>query len=201
VRATYWAALAAGISYLLVVWFGWSGPAVTIWKGAGVGLLALWAASEARNRGGWWIAAVLALGATGDVLLDAVGLKAGGVAFLAGHLLAAALYWRHRSGRGGAVALAILVATPAASYLLSGDPGIAFYGACLGAMAAAAWGSRFPIRIGALLFVASDLLIFAKSGLPAESPLTLLIWPFYFAAQALIAAGVVPALARTGEPR
>ena len=48
-----------------------------------------------------------------------------------------------------------------------------------------------------VLFVASDLLIFARLGPLAGSPLPgLLIWPTYFAGQALIAWGVVTVLAR-----
>ncbi len=42
------------------------------------------------------LAGVLALGAVGDVLLEAVGLQAGAAAFLFGHLLAIWLYLRHR---------------------------------------------------------------------------------------------------------
>jgi len=59
------AALAGGISYLA----SWSlplAPAVaTAWKGAGVGLLALYAASRAKNLDGWLLVAVMALGAAG----------------------------------------------------------------------------------------------------------------------------------------
>ena len=47
-------------------------------EGAGVALLAIWAAIQARDVDGWLIAAVMALGATGDVLLDAQGLETGG---------------------------------------------------------------------------------------------------------------------------
>ena len=95
-RGLLWTAIAAGASYCLAAWLGWHGPAVTAWKGAGVGLLALWAATRARSADGWLLAAVLALGAIGDVLLDAVGMTAGALAFLAGHLVAIALYLRNR---------------------------------------------------------------------------------------------------------
>src|SRR3546814_9115632 len=38
-RGLLWAALVAGASYCLAAWFGWSGPGVIAWKGAGVALL------------------------------------------------------------------------------------------------------------------------------------------------------------------
>jgi uncharacterized membrane protein YhhN len=78
------------------------------------------------------------------------------------------------------------------------DKGVAVYAALLGAMAATAWISRFPryrVGIGAMLFVASDLLIFARMGPLAGSAVPgMLIWPLYFAGQALVAWGVVQAL-------
>jgi uncharacterized membrane protein YhhN len=65
----------------------------------------------------------------------------------------------------------------------------------LAAMAAAAWTSRFSrysVGIGAMLFVASDLLIFARMGPLAQSQLPgMLIWPLYYAGQYLICFGVL----------
>src|SRR3546814_11656261 len=95
-RGLRWAALVAGASYCLAAWFGWSGPGVIAWKGAGVALLAAWAVSAARDLDGWLIAVVLALGAAGDVLLEAAGMLAWAAAFLAGHLVAIWLYARNR---------------------------------------------------------------------------------------------------------
>jgi uncharacterized membrane protein YhhN len=204
-RGLLWAAIAAGASYCLAAWLGWHGPAVTAWKGAGVGLLALWAATRARSADGWLIAAVLALGAIGDVLLDAVGLTTGAVAFLAGHLVAIALYMRNRRATLSVSQrlLGWLVAplTIAIAFAMTHAIGVAIYAAALGAMAAVAWTSRFPryrVGLGAMLFVASDLLIFSRGGPLAGSFLpTLLVWPLYFAGQTLIAAGVVATLDRT----
>jgi len=69
-------------------------------------------------------------------------------------------------------------------------------------MAGAAWTSRFSryrVGIGAVLFALSDLLIFGRLGPLAASPLPhLLVWPLYFAGQALIAWGVVT---RLGESK
>lgn len=201
------AALGAGAGYYWAD--GWAGDD---WlhatsKGMGVGLLALWAALHARSRDGWVIALVLALGATGDVLLDVVGLTVGALAFLAGHLVAIWLYLRHRrAGVDGSpiVAGAIALVTTLAAFALPASreaaPGIALYATGLGAMAGAAWISRFPratVGLGAALFVVSDLLIFAELGPLAGSPMPrLLIWPTYFAGQALIAWGVVRQLSK-----
>lgn len=200
------AALIAGASYYATHWFPVHPTIDTVWKGSGVGLLALWAALQARSTDGWLIAAALALGATGDVLLETHGLTVGAVAFLAGHVVAAALYLRNRAKPLWQAAV-IAVGVAALSWWLPADrsaaPGIALYAAGLGAMFGTAAISRFsPFTVGngAALFVFSDLLIFARLGPLAASDLPgLLIWPTYFAGQALIAWGVVHSLRRGDE--
>ncbi|NIJ18518.1 putative membrane protein YhhN [Sphingomonas naasensis] len=197
------AALIAGASYYASHWTSLPPAAHAVWKGSGVGLLALWAATQARSTDGWLIAAALALGATGDVLLETHGLTVGAIAFLAGHVVASFLYLRNREKPRWQAGL-IAVAVTALSWWLPADrsaaPGIALYAAGLGAMFGTAAVSRFsPFTVGngAALFVFSDLLIFARLGPLATSELPgLLIWPTYFAGQALIAWGVVSALAR-----
>ena len=186
--ATYWPA-----SHLLA-----HGPLLAAWKGAGVALLAAWALLAGSSRATRWIALVLACGALGDVLLETSGLTVGAVAFLAGHVLAAGLYWTHRrrtARRDGIVAIGIALAIAGAAAVLSRDPGVAVYGAGLAAMAGTAWISRFPrarVGAGALLFAGSDLLIFSRMGpLAGSSVPGLLIWPLYLAGQAMIACGVV----------
>lgn len=176
------------------------------WKGSGVALLAVYAGLRARSADGWLIAAVMALGALGDVLLDAIGMTRGALAFLAGHLVAIVLYLRNlRPGLtlGDKLTAALLApAIVAVAFLLPTDramaPGIALYAAGLGAMAAMAWVSRFPrslTGLGALMFAASDLLIFARSGLLAgEAWVSYGVWILYFAGQAMICVGVVRAL-------
>lgn len=203
-------ALAAGASYFAATRLLPDGAALTLWKGLGVGLLAVWAAANARSASGWVIAAVLALGATGDVLLDAAGLTVGAVAFLAGHLLAAGFYWAHRRSdwrAGWPIAAGRLVLIPAIAWFLPADraaaPGITLYAGGLALMAAAAWISRFPrlwVARGALFFAVSDLLIFARLGpLAGSAAPDLLVWPLYFAGQAMIAWGVVRTLAAGGH--
>lgn len=145
------AALIAGVSY----WIGGrhTEPSALLiaWKGSAVGLLAVWAALNARDRDGWQIAAALALYAIGDVVLERSQVGGGG-AFLAGHIVAAALYWRHRrmtrSPSQTALAILLLVGTPLIAFLLptdrAGAPLIAVYALGLGAMAGSAWASNFP---------------------------------------------------------
>lgn len=201
------AALVAGFSYCFADHLIAPGTWHIVWKGAGVGLLALWAASVARSSDGCLLAVLLAFGALGDVLLEVAGLMLGALAFLAGHLVAIVLYLRNRrdaaSGSQRLLAAAPLVGTPLIGWLLTRDAGVALYATGLGTMAAAAWLSRFSryrVGIGAVLFVLSDLLIFARGDALMQSVLPgLLIWPTYFAGQALIAWGVAARLARDGR--
>lgn len=195
------AAVIAGTSYYAAHWITLPLAAEAVWKGAGVGLLALWAGLQARTIDGWLIAAALALGATGDVLLETHGLIVGALAFLAGHMVAAILYLRNRKGPVLQVLIVtgLIGAIPASLVIPPADlPGILLYATALGAMCGTAWASRFPpwtVKLGALLFVISDMLLFARIGQWADNPLPdLLIWPTYFAGQALIARGVVRSL-------
>ena len=191
------AALIAGISFYFVRDMS-HGPYMVAWKGAGVALLAIWAFSMARDGRGRLLAAILAFGALGDVLLETASLTIGAVAFLIGHVLAIVLYLnlpRERFGLSAMTAICSALAVAAAAFILSRDVGVAIYSLALGGMAGSAYTSRFNRRfvgLGAILFVISDLLIFSKFGVLRESALPgLLIWPTYFAGQALIAIGVV----------
>ena len=195
------ASLIAGISYYFVAGSQVPGLYQIAWKGAGVGLLAVWALRWHHSSDAHQIGAVLALGALGDMAIE-VNLMAGAGAFLLGHLLAIRLYLRRPraatslSQRLAAALLALL--TPLLAWQLSSSLAAAFYGLGLGAMAASAWLSSFPryrVGLGAVLFVASDLLIFARLGVLAESAVPgLLIWPLYYFGQFLICIGVVGAL-------
>lgn len=206
------AAVLAASSYV-VGWFlpipDWANVA---WKGAGVSLLAVYAALNARGIDGWLLAVVMAFGALGDMLLETHGLVIGALAFLAGHLTAIGLYMRNRrrplTPADWAVAAGIVVSVTVASYLLpperAGAGLVALYALGLSAMAAAAWLSRFPrplVAAGALMFCVSDLLIFLRTGRPDLDilPIGLAVWGLYFAGQALIAVGVVRGL-RTPQP-
>jgi uncharacterized membrane protein YhhN len=196
------AAVFAGLSYVAVWGFGFGPMVMTIWKGAGVSLLALWAATQARDQDGWLLAAVMAFGAAGDVLLETAGLMTGAAAFAVGHVLAIWLYTRNRrlslTPSQRMLALLIVPVTVVAAYLLPADrssaTGIAIYALLLSVMAAMAWTSRFPryrTGIGAMMFVASDLLIFARLGPIADTvTVGVAVWLLYFVGQWLIAVGV-----------
>lgn len=205
-RWIWWAALVAGISYTAGAWTGWDSVAMIAWKAAGVGLLALWAAVQARGTDGWLIAAVMALSALGDGVLDAAGLVPGALFFLAAHGVAIILYARNRrpvlSRSQKLLARVIAPLTVLIAVLCSAPMGqeltVGFYAIALGTMASFAWASRFPryrTGLGAMLFVASDLLIFSRMGPLSRSLIPdLLVWPLYFAGQAMIAWGVVATL-------
>jgi uncharacterized membrane protein YhhN len=192
------ASLIAGISFWFVKDSGLPGIQMMAWKGAGVALLAVYALVRHSGADSRQIAAVMAFGALGDVLIE-LWLEAGAAAFLIGHLIAIHLYWRHRrevpSASQKLAGLALLVLTPLVGWQLTGSLAVAGYALGLGAMAAAAWTSSFPryrVGIGAVLFVGSDLLIFARMGPMAHSPIPgLLIWPLYYFGQFLICTGVI----------
>jgi uncharacterized membrane protein YhhN len=196
------ASLVAGLSFYFIKDSHLPGLYQMAWKGAGVALLATYALARHKSADSRQIAAVMGFGAVGDVAIE-LSLEAGAIAFLIGHLIAIHLYWQHRRVALPisqiAAALAMLVLIPAIAFLLPADrsaaPGIALYATGLSAMTAAAWTSSFPryrVGIGAVLFAASDLLIFARLGPLAHSALPgLLIWPLYYFGQFLICTGVI----------
>ena len=202
------AGIIVGVSYV-GSWFLDLPPVVSVvWKGAGVAMLAVYAASRARGLDGGLLVAVLAFGALGDVLLETHGLVVGALAFLTGHLIAIGLYLRNRdpnlSARHLVLGLTIIPVVTATAFLLPPDRAgaglIALYALGLAAMAAAAWISRFPrllVAAGVLMFVVSDLLIFLRTGRPALDifPMALAVWGLYFTGQVLIAVGVTRTLA------
>lgn len=203
------AAVIAGVSYLAADHMVLSKAVSLTWKGAGVSLLAVYAALRARTTDGWLVAAVMAFGAAGDVLLGAAGFVVGGGAFLVGHLIAIVLYQRNRrAGLGWPhwfAAAGLIAVTVAAAYLMTmrqpGAPGVAVYAFGLACMCASAWLSRFPrnwVALGATMFLVSDLLIFARSGPLAGHRwwMGFAIWSLYFGGQALISVGVARTLAR-----
>ncbi|HEY0598347.1 lysoplasmalogenase [Sphingopyxis sp.] len=207
-RWLWWLALLGGISFFIAVYQRLDGPAIWAWKTSGVGLLAVWAAANAREKNGWLIAAVLGFGALGDYLLDARGLVVGAVAFAVGHVIAIILYLANRRAQmtpsqrllGWLTMPATLVIVWAMLSPAAGWWHAAIYSLFVAAMATAAWTSRFPryrTGIGAMMFLASDLFIFAGEGAVLSRDVTMwLVWPLYFGGQALIAWGVVGTLAK-----
>lgn len=196
------ASLVAGISFYFVKDAALAGLFKTAWKGAGVALLAVYPYRHAPGRDGKMLALVMAFGALGDMAIE-IDLRAGAACFFFGHIIAIALYARHRRAdpkpSQKAAALALLLGTPLIAFLLPTDrsaaPTVALYALALGGMAAAAWSSAFPryrVGVGAVFFVVSDLLIFARMGPLAGSALPdLLVWPLYYLGQFLICVGAV----------
>lgn len=177
-------------------------------KGASCLALAFYAAARHRGRGGLMIAGMMALGAAGDVGME-LDERWGGALFFAGHLLAIVLYRLNPRASPATsqrlAALALLLLVPLLAWLLTGSGAVAFYATGLGAMAASAWMSRFSryrVGLGALLFVASDLLIFARLGGRLDPEVTSwLVWPLYYAGQFLICIGVIQRLRREKATR
>ncbi|WP_225206193.1 lysoplasmalogenase family protein [Novosphingobium huizhouense] len=205
-----WLALSLvfGLSYWLADHTRVPGVYEIAWKGGGVALLAVYAWSYHPVRDAHRIALVMALGAIGDMVLE-IDFTLGAVAFLLGHLAAIALYLRHRRAHPGAsqkaLAVATIVGVPLIAFGLTRQPQVALYALALGGMAAAAWLSDFPryrVGLGAMLFAASDLLLFARMGPMAESALPrLLVWPLYYFGQLMICTGVIGALRARGAFR
>ena len=214
---TIWliASVIFGASFWLVAGAQEHGPLLVAWKGAGLALLAIHALSFANanpdaRRDATLLAMIMALGAGGDVAIE-WRLTAGAALFLLGHFVAIVLYASNRRWRAVtgdlAVAAAILLVVPAIAWTLPADrsmaPTVTLYATGLSTMTAMAWLSRFPrgrVATGALLFAASDLLIFSRMGPLADSVIPrLLVWPLYYFAQLLICTGVLRGLTRPPE--
>ena len=200
------AAVIGGTSYVLA-WGMNLPPAWDLaWKGTGVGFLAVFAGLRARSLDGWLLTAVMTFGLLGDVLLG-VNFIVGALAFLAGHLVAIGLYLRNRRPaltRSQLLLAVVLVpATVIIAFLLPTEraeaPGIALYATGLSVMAACAWISRFPrlwTGLGAIFFLVSDLLIFARMGrIEPGFTVGLAVWGLYLAGQVMICLGVSGRLA------
>lgn len=195
------ASLAAGISFYFLRDSALGGIWLILLKGAGVAALAAYAFHRASGQAALLIGIALALSAAGDMAIE-IAMEAGGLAFFLSHLVAMSLYLRfprhQTTGSQKALAVVLLIGTPLISWFLSDSWQVALYGLALGGMASTAWMSRFPryrVGFGAVLFVVSDWLIFSRLGTVDLGVLPdLLIWPFYYGGQFLIATGVVQTL-------
>ena len=141
----------------------------------------------------------------GDMAIE-VDRTVGGLLFFAHHVMALGVYLRNRrenltpSQKWAAAAMLLL--TPLIAWLLPADrvaaTTIGLYGLALGAMAASAWASTFPryrVGAGAVLFLLSDLLLFAELG-PLQGSILpqIAVWPAYYLGQLLIATGIAQTL-------
>jgi uncharacterized membrane protein YhhN len=181
-----------------------------IWKMAAVGLLVPYALRRHHQGEFVMLAVVLAFYALGDGLIE-LSMIYGALAFAAGHITAIWIYLRHR--RVGATfsqklfAIMLFILTPVIAYGLPPTSGegiqVAAYSVILAGMAAMAWSSNFPryrVGMGAVLFVISDLLIFARLGPLAESEfVSIAIWYLYYFGILMIAVGVAQTLVKRGH--
>ncbi len=175
------------------------------WKGSCVAILVLYAWDRGRGVDGALIAIVMALGAAGDIGIE-LSVELGAMLFGVGHLVAIVLYRRNlravlaASQRMAAFALllgppvlAALITVPQDGWILATG-----YALLLGLMAATAWTSRFSryqVGMGAVLFVVSDLLIFAREADRIDPAFAeWLVWPLYYIGQFMIVTGVVQRL-------
>ena len=191
-----------GITYFFVMDGKVGGSWLALWKGAGVGFLAMYAAHRGRGKEGALIALVMAFGALADVVLE-FNFLFGGLLFAVGHVIAIYLYLTNRRERKTAsqtgAGFALLLGTPLIAGLLTYPLEnwwlAVLYAIVVGAMAGAAWISRFPryrVGLGAVLFVISDLVIFAReAGHMSRDLAEWLVWPLYYGGQFLIATGVI----------
>ena len=173
--------------------------------GLATGCLALYAWLQKAGRDGNHLTAMMAVAAVRDVLFQ-IDLAVSALLFFAYHMLAMALYLRHvraqTTATQKAAALAMLLVTPVLVWLLPADralaPPVGLYGLALGGMASCAWMSAFPryrVGIGAVLILASDLVVVAGIGpLMGQQVPDVLAWPLYYVGQLLIAVGVMQIL-------
>lgn len=197
------ASIVAAIAYYVLRDTALGGFYLALVKGAAVGALASYALRRSKSPQGVLIAAVMGLSALADMAIE-FSFIAGGALFFAAHVVAITLYLKHPrahpTGSQKLAGLALLLVTPLLAVLLSRDWAVGLYALSLGGMAASAWWSLFPryrVGTGAVLFVASDLLIFSQLGPIDLSPIPEYgIWPLYYIGQFLICTGVIQTLRR-----
>ena len=174
-------------------------------KGSAVALLAVYAFLRHGSPDARLLGWALGAAALGDMGIE-IDLKIGGLLFFLFHVLAMGVFLKHRrgplKGADSWVAGMLVVVTPLVAWLLPYDRAVAWevalYALALGGMAASAWASSFPraqVGAGAMLFVLSDLLIFAEMGPLSGSVVPeYMVWPIYYLGVLLITTGVLVSL-------
>lgn len=174
-------------------------------KGFAVGFLAIYAYLRHQSGDSHRLALAMAVAALADMAIE-FDLRAGAAVFFVFHMLAVSVFMKHSRGKLHGndqwIFLAILILPPLIGYFLPYDRDLAWavtiYAVALSLMASSAWMSDFPrmrVAAGGLLFVISDLLIFAEMGpLSGSAVPEYLVWPIYYLGQFLITVGVVTTL-------
>ncbi len=204
------ASLAFGLTYPLSWPLALPGIAAIAWKMAGVGLLTGYALRKHHSGEFLLLAGIMACWALGDGLLE-LDMIWGAIAFAIGHVIAIALFVRHRRVHPvmsqKLLAAAVFILAPVIAYFLPADPAFriqaAGYTLFIAAMAACGWNSNFPryrVGLGTMAFLTSDLLIFARFGPLAEAGwVSYAIWGLYYGGVLMIATGVVTTLVKRGH--
>lgn len=174
-------------------------------KGAAASMLALYAFVRHSSPDAKLLGWALGAAALGDMAME-WDHRIGGLLFFLFHVLAMGVFLRNRrpevTGTQSWVVGLTLIFTPVIAWLLPADRDAAWevglYGLVLGGMASSAWASNFPryrVGAGAMLFVASDLLIFAEMGpLRGHFLPEYMVWPIYYLGIFLICTGVIQTL-------
>ena len=201
------ASIAAALAFYYLRWGPWPELYLIPLKGAAVGLLAAYLWLRHSSPDARLMAWALGSAALGDMALEIeTDRMIGGLLFFAYHVMAMGVYLRNRrpelTPSQKAAVVAMLLLTPLIAWLMPSDRSqalnVALYALALGAMVSSAWASIFPryrVGAGAVLFLLSDLLLFAEMG-PLEGHIVpqILVWPIYYLGQLLIATGVAQTL-------
>jgi len=196
------ASLVFGLSYPAIDFIAIEGVYAILWKMLPLALLVPYALRRHHSGEFVVVAVILALCSIGDGLIE-INFELGGAAFGISHLVAIWLYSRYRRVKTAPsqkmLALTVLVTAPLIAYYLAGNLA-AGYTLLLSIMAAMAWTSSFPryrVGSGAMLFVISDLLIFAREGdWISNGLISPAIWYLYYIGMVMIATGLVQTLVK-----
>lgn len=199
------ASIVAALAFYYLRWQPWPELYLMPIKGAACALLALYLWQRHSSPDARLMAWAFGAASLGDMAIM-FDFAIGGLLFFVYHVFAMGVYLRNRrtvlTSTQKAAAVAMLLLTPVIAWLLPADraraSNLALYALALGAMAASAWVSVFPryrVGAGAVLFLLSDLLLFAETG-PLEGSVVpqILVWPVYYLGQFLIATGVAQSL-------
>lgn len=199
------ASMAAALAFYVLRWGAWPELYLIPLKGAAAALLAVYLWMRHSSPDARLMAWAFGAASLGDMAIE-FDRTAGGLLFFAYHMMALGVYLRHRrenlSPSQKWAAAAMLLLTPLIAWSMPAEraeaTNLALYGLALGAMAASAWASAFPryrVGAGAVLFLVSDLLLFAELG-PLQGDIVpqILVWPLYYLGQLLIATGIAQTL-------